>query len=166
MSISTDVSSILSYCETLPEHCEELARTASKIVSGWQHVDKLRMDMIIQSTYHIHAALVALMTSTKEITRVEIVPNKSRLEDIRYEDFEDLTPTVLQQRTELWYAACQELCRDLSFVVKGLSAVGASPPMIQFLLGRVWTDLMFFERQYKKACGVDLPSSLLLSSGQ
>lgn len=166
MSISTDVTAILKYCESLPDDCVALAKTASKIISGWQHLDKLRTDSIIQSTYHLHSILTSIGESSKEITRVEIEPTNSRLHDIRYEDFDDLTPAILTQRTQEWYLACQELCRDLSFVIVGLSAVGAKPMMIAFLNVHLWYDLMFFERQFKKAFGVDLPSSLLINSAR
>lgn len=166
MPISTDVSAILSYCEGLPDDCETLAKTSSKLISGWQHVDKLRMDTIIQSMYHLHAVLVSLGESSKEITRVDIETKPSRLHDIRYEDFEDLTPELLTARTTEWYIVCQELARNLALVVTGLSAVGAKPAMINFLRSHLWTDLMFFERQFKKAFGVNLPSSLLLISGK
>lgn len=166
MTISTDVSSILTYCEGLPEDCLTLAKTTSKLISGWQHVDKVRMDVMIQSMYHLYAVLASIGDSSIEITRANVKPMPLRFADIRYEDYDDLTPELLIARTRDWYAECQELCKNLAFVIQGLTAVDAKPTMIVFLRGHLWTDLMFFERQYKRAFGTDLPSSLLLVSGQ
>jgi hypothetical protein len=152
---SNTIKQWLADCNSIAEEALSLRLEGSKLVSGWQRVDKLRMDAIIQSVYHMNWSLAGIAANMDEVTREPPPTREYTLEEIRYDDYESLTAPELETRTKAWYADAKNMHVLFHRALVGISHLGHHPRVLGFLSARLGLDLEFFARQAERA-GVTL----------
>lgn len=144
----------LDDCKAIAEEALSLGLETSKLVHAWQVVDKLRMDDMVQSMYHLGWSLTDISENIDEIARSQIkAERKYTVEEIQYEDATQLAVDELEARTIAWYTDIQNFHQILLKMVLAVKGVGFFPRTIALLTNRIRLDLEFFERQYKKSGG-------------
>lgn len=141
----------LADCNAIAAEALSLRNEGSRVISGWQSVDKLRMDDIIQSVYHINWSLAGIAANMDEVTREPPPTREYTLEEIRYDDYESLTAPELEARTKAWYADAKNMHVLLYKALIGISHLGVHPRVLGFLSARLGLDLDFFTRQAERA---------------
>lgn len=134
----------------------ELSKDASKLVAGWQRVDKILMKNIVQSLYHMNWSLKDLAVNMKEITDLSIPVYMSSIEDIRYADHDELNRAILIPRTMSWYRAAHITHKHVAQILGVLKTIGVKPYRVGFLTARLGLDLGFFKEQFETATGEKL----------
>lgn len=156
MVSTASFSELIDQCANYAEDAGELYRDSSRLVAGWHKIDKVAMTRCIQSFYHMSWNLKDLRDSMEEITGVKAVQGKSRLEDIRFDDHDDLTAAMLRGRTKNWYAAVKQMHQGMRRILAVMETVDARPFRVSFIMARIYLDIHFFKDQYEQATGEKL----------
>ncbi len=152
-----DIRAVLrSAEEQIPQLCHKLQSESSKLVSGWQKIDKLRMHEIIQSMYHVSWTLKDLRENFHELGGEKQDFGLSTYEDLVYEDIDDLSAADLQKRTLEFFSFLKGIAQAISQLLHTLNSFGIVPYKISFLSSRLFLDLHFLKTQLEKAFGVKL----------
>lgn len=140
-------SELLAECDELADVSHDIAVESSQIVAGWQRVDNLRVKEMIQSMYHMSWSLKDIADNIVEITGNKYTAPKSTLEQLRYDDHEQLDSIMLAERTRDWYDRVKQFQLVLTSILQQVEAMGANPKVVRIMCFRLGFDLEFFERQ-------------------
>ncbi len=151
-----DIKELMATVDSLCEESSYLAKDTARLVAGWQRVDKLTMDQIVQSLYHMSWNLKDLARSSKEVTGTVIEVGPSKIEDIRYPDHETLNRVILIERSKNWYLQTKRIYTMTREVLAVLDGLDARPWHMGFINSRVSLDLHFFRMQFERATGEKL----------
>lgn len=148
-----EIKELMSTVDSLCEEAGNAAKDTSKLIAGWQRVDKPAMEQIVQSLYHMSWNLKDLSEAGREVTGCFPVFGPSKIEDIRYADHETLNRIILIERTKGWHKHCISLHSVTQRMLSVLDGFDARPWHMGFINSRISLDLMFFESQFLRATG-------------
>lgn len=156
MVTTAGIKELREATEAIGESSLYLGRDTSKLVSGWQKINKTVMLQIIQSLYHMGWNLKDLRENIGEITGTAVTVGASMFQDIQYEDQQTLTEPMLIGRTKNWYRDTKGLHSNIRRVLAILDAIEARPYRVGFIVSRIYLDLHFFKDQFEAATGEKL----------
>lgn len=125
----------------------DLVSESHQQISGWHHVDKLRMKEILQSMYHMCWTLTSLFIHVSELTGAKVLDPNFHIDDIRYHDFDDLTPAILTSRFRNWYDRVTQFQQLYRSILVEARAMGAKPTVSVIMCSRLKLDLEFLTQQ-------------------